>query len=182
MSNQATTQVMTADELLRLPRGAQRYELVRGELHPMAPAGGDHGYIALNIGSLLRDYVRAHGLGRVYAAETGFRIERNPDTVRAPDAAFVRAERVQPSPSYIDGAPDLVVEVVSPNDTYTEVTTKVAEWFRAGARLIWVINPTGNVVTVYTPDGKSLVAADGETLDGGDVIPGLGIAVRDIFS
>jgi len=173
---------MTADELLRLPRGAHRYELVRGELHTMAPAGADHGYIALNIGSLLRDYVRANNLGRVYAAETGFRIERNPDTVRAPDAAFVRAERVQPSPGYIEGAPDLAVEVVSPNDTYTEVTTKVAEWFRAGARLVWIINPTGNVVTVYTADGQSRVVADDETLDGGDVIPGLHITVRDIFS
>ena len=182
VGTKAITRLMTAEELLRLTGDGQRYELVRGELITMAPAGGDHGYIALNIGGIVREYVRTHGLGRVYAAETGFRLQRNPDTVRAPDAAFVRAERVRPSPGYIDGAPDLAVEVVSPNDTYTEVSMKVAEWFSAGALLIWIIDPSGNTVAVHLPDGTSTMLHESDMLDGGAVLPGLSVLVADIFS
>src|SRR4051794_34668142 len=106
--------LLTADDLLRLPDDGMRHELIRGELRTMPPAGGEHGIIALEIGSLLREFVRRHHLGFVFAAETGFKIASNPDTVRAPDVAFVSLDRLkEPARGYLALAPDLAVEVVS---------------------------------------------------------------------
>src|SRR3954468_6389985 len=139
----ATTQLMTAEDLLRRPDDGFRYELFRGELKKMAPAGHEHGRIAINISTPLDQHARANKLGRVYAAETGFLITSNPDTVRAPDVAFVsqeRLEQVRGVKGYLPGAPDLVVEIISPNDSYTEVEEKVFDWLGAGARMVVVVN------------------------------------------
>lgn len=182
MSTHAPTHLMTADDLLRLPRGAHRYELVKGALHTMSPAGGEHGRIALTIGQLLANHVRPHNLGRVYAAETGFLIERTPDTVKAPDTAFIAADRVQTWPAYIPIPPDLAVEVVSPNDTYAEVMDKVRVWLAFDARLVYTVDMTGQWVAVYRADGSHTVLLSDEILDSGDIIPGLRILVADIFS
>ncbi|HEV7764225.1 MAG TPA: Uma2 family endonuclease, partial [Thermoanaerobaculia bacterium] len=103
--------LMTAEELLRLPDG-ERYELVRGELKKMSPSGSRHGRVAAQIAGSLIPHVRRNKLGAVYIADAGFRIGRNPDTVRAPDAAFVRAERVIDTPGFFEGPPDVVFEVV----------------------------------------------------------------------
>ena len=89
------TQPVTAEELLRMPDDGFRYELVKGELRKMVPAGSEHGYVPLKLGRLLGNHVEEHKLGRVYAAETGFRISSSPDTVRAPEVAFVSRERVE---------------------------------------------------------------------------------------
>src|SRR5947209_13851353 len=119
------TQRMTAEDLLRLPRGTERYELLRGELHRMSPTGHTHGKVAARVTGSLSPFVEEHDLGEVYAAETGFTLRRNPDTVRAPDVAFVTAARVlalQPAgEGFFSGAPDLAVEVVSPSDSYSEI-------------------------------------------------------------
>jgi len=118
---------VTAEELFRKPDDGFRYELLRGELRKVVPAGEEHGYLAMEIGRLLGNHIKANRLGRVYAAETGFKISSDPDTVRAPDAAFVSRERLEeigPVRGYRPGAPDLAVEVVSPNDTHAEVTGK----------------------------------------------------------
>ena len=126
-----TSQTFTAEDLLRMPDDGFRYELVRGELRKMAAAGHQHGRIAINVTTPLDQYVRAHNLGVVYAAETGFKLASNPDTVRAPDVAFIRRERVEEVGDvggYWPGAPDLVVEVISPSDTYSEVEEKILEW------------------------------------------------------
>ncbi len=115
---------MTVGELLALPDDGKRHELVEGELREMPPAGARHGDAAAALTILLGQHVRAHRLGRVLAAETGFRISRNPDTVRAPDISFVSRERVPPDgppEGYWELAPDLAVEVVSPNNTAAEV-------------------------------------------------------------
>src|SRR5437763_818237 len=109
--------LMTADELLGLPSDGYHYELVRGELRKMSPAGEDHGHVAAGIAGSLIPYVKQRRLGRVYIAETGFRISQQPDTVRAPDLAFVRAERVVPNVKFYEGAPDVAFEVTSPSDT-----------------------------------------------------------------
>src|SRR5687768_15778940 len=109
-------QLITADELLTLPRGEFRYELVRGELKKMSPAGHEHGAIIMQLAAPLAQYVKDKKLGRVYAAETGFKLETNPDTVRAPDIAFIvtaRVEAVGKARGYWPGAPDLAVEVLS---------------------------------------------------------------------
>src|SRR5256885_1445334 len=149
-----TTQIQTttAEELLRMPDDGFRYELVKGELKKMSPAGHKHGKLAMRVGSPLFQHVEAHNLGVVYGAETGFRISSAPDTVRAPDVAFVsqkRLDEVGDVEGYWPGAPDLVVEVISPGDTYSEVEEKASEWLSAGARMVIIINPRKRTVTVY---------------------------------
>ena len=122
------TRIVTAEELARMPDDGCRYELVRGELKQMPPSGGPHGNVANEVSWSLTSHVKAHQLGIVFAAETGFRLSSNPDTVRAPDCAFVsreRIERIGIPEGYWPGAPDLAIEVVSPGDSFTEVEEKV---------------------------------------------------------
>src|SRR5918999_1116101 len=136
-----TQQLMTAEDLLRLPDDGFRYELIRGELRKMAPAGFLHGRIAIKLSTSLDQHVTNRNLGVVCAAETGFKLASDPDVVRAPDVAFIRRERVEEVGNvegYWPGAPDLAVEVVSPSDTYTDVQEKVFDWLEAGARMIIV--------------------------------------------
>jgi Uma2 family endonuclease len=176
--------LMTADELLRLPDDGMRHELIAGELRTMAPSGSEHGWIAMNFGTPLAQYVRAHGLGRVYAAETGFLLTTEPDTVRAPDVAFVRQERVLAAgrvSGYWPGAPDLAVEVISPNDTYTEVEDKVAVWLEHGARLVLVVDSRRRTVAVHCPGRPRRLLTEHDVLDGENVVPGWTLPVRDLF-
>lgn len=139
------TTITTAEELLRLPRGKHRYELVKGELREMCPASSPHGRVANQIAFLLTNHIRQHKLGAVYAAETGFKLRENPDTVRAADVAFIAQERI-PAEGEPEGfwaiAPDLVVEVVSPGDTAVEVQDKVTDWLQAGCRWCGWFIPT----------------------------------------
>jgi Uma2 family endonuclease len=176
---------MTAEELLRLPTGmGERYELVLGELKIMSPAGSRHGLIALSIGSLLRQAVRRGRLGAAFGAETGFVLSRDPDTVRAPDVAFVAAARLPPGDlpdGYFPGAPDLAVEVISPSEAAAEVQRKVNEYFEAGARLVWVVYPDTRQVVVYRSARESLTLLADDTLDGGDLIPGFASRVAELF-
>src|SRR5215207_5327725 len=118
---------MTAEDLLSLPDDGFRYELIEGELRQMSPAGHDHGRIVMELAIPLGQYVKSKRLGKIYAAETGFLIQSDPDTIRAPDIAFVRQERVAEvgrSKGYWVGAPDLAVEVFSPSDTVGKVEEK----------------------------------------------------------
>ena len=175
---------VTAAELLDMPEDGYRYELVRGELRKMAPAGAYHGRTAIKIGAALLDYVAANGLGEVFGAETGFRIGSDPDHVRAPDAAFVRRERLTTGrvTGYWPGAPDLAVEVISPNDRYTEVEEKVADWLAAGVQLVVLVNPRNRTVTRRAPGESPVTLTEGDILEGGAVIPGWQMAVADIFA
>ena len=178
-------QLMTADELLALPQGEFRYELVNGELKKMSPAGQKHGRITVRLTEPLAKHVRENQLGQVYAAETGFKLKSNPDTVRAADIAFIRKERLAAlgeTESFWPGAPDLAVEVNSPSDTVLEVEKKVMEWLEFGSRLVWVVSSKLNTVTVYRSLREIEVLTAADTLDGGDVIPGFQIAVAKIFA
>jgi Uma2 family endonuclease len=173
---------MTADELLAMPDdGTHRYELVRGELITMSPAGEEHSAIALNIAAELRSFVRQHKLGRAYGADAGYIISRDPDTVREPDASFVRAERVVRSRNYIVGPPDLAVEVISPNDTWTEVYEKVREYLTAGTRMVIVVDPRKQTAQVRTST-STIDLTINDTLSGGDVVPGWSLPLAELFS
>ena len=174
----------TADELIHLPRGKCRYELVKGELFEMPPAGGRHRNAAMQIGSLLNAYVRANGLGYAFAAETGFILRRDPDTVRAPDACFIAKDRLPPGElpaGYFDIMPDLAVEVLSPNDRPREVQDKVDDWLRAGVRLVWVIDPATRTAIVYRSASEFQEVAEEGILDGGQVVPGFTCQLRVLF-
>ncbi len=178
-------QLMTADELLALPRGEFRYELVDGELKKMSPAGQKHGRITVRLTEPLAKHVRAHQLGQVYAAETGFKLKSNPDTVRAADIAFVRRERLEilgETESYWPGAPDLAVEVNSPSDTVREVEKKVMEWLEFGSRLVWIVSSKLHTVTVYRSLTDIETLTEKDILDGGDVVPGFQISIAEIFA
>ena len=134
---------VTAAELLRMPDDGFRYELIKGELKKKFPAGNKHGRVASRINGSLDPFVANNKLGAVYAAEIGFLISTDPDTVRAPDVAFVsqaRLDEIGDMEGFLPCAPDLVVEVVSPSDTYSDVEEKVFEWLAAGARLVVVVN------------------------------------------
>jgi len=175
---------MTADELLRMPDDGFRYELVRGDLRKMPPAGYEHGKRAIRFGWKLIQYVEAHNLGDVCGAETGFKLASNPDHVLAPDVAFVRRERAEAAGNvqgYWPGAPDLAVEVISPGDTYAEVEEKVFDWLEAGTRMVIVLNPRRRSVTVYRSPTDIVVLSENDTLDGGDVVPGWKIPVKELF-
>lgn len=176
--------LMTADELIRLPDDGLRYELVRGELCTMAPPGFQHGKSGSRFGRSLDRHVEANQLGEVITIETGYRLTSDPDTVRCPDVAFVSRERalaVGDLPGYFPGAPDLVVEVISPNDRYSEVDEKVTEWLEHGAQLVFVVHPRWQTVAVHRPGEAVRTFGVGDVLDGEDVVPGWSMAVRDLF-
>ena len=179
------TQLMTAEELLLLPRGTWRYELVSGELRQMTPGGHVHGAIAAEVLGHLAPFVRARRLGQTYAAETGFLLRRKPDTVRAPDASFVTAATLQSAPlsdhGFFPGAPDLALEVLSPSDTYSEVEEKVAEWLAAGTQVVVVLDPRRKVATVYRRGNDVLTLEATDTLTVPDLLPGWSVALSDIF-
>jgi Uma2 family endonuclease len=177
-------QLVTAEELLHMPDDGYRYELVRGELRKMAPAGYLHGRLAINVTTPLDGYVRSHNLGVVCAAETGFKLASNPDVVRAPDVAFIRRQRVEEVgdvEGYWPGAPDLAVEVISPGDTYAEVEEKVFDWLAAGTRMVILVKPRQRAVTVYRSSSDIVMLTEHDVLEGGDVVPGWRIQVRELF-
>jgi Uma2 family endonuclease len=172
--------ITTAEKLLRAG-DIGRCELVQGQLIMMNPTGGEHGRISYEIAYLLGQHVRPRKLGTIFAAETGFILSRDPDTVRAPDVAFVRAGRGCDTKGFIPGAPDLAVEVLSPDDRPGYVKDKVAEWLEAGASAVWVVDPRTRTVTVHEPRQKPQALREGDTLRAGGVLPGFELAVREIF-
>jgi Uma2 family endonuclease len=177
------TRVITADELLRMT-GDQRRELVKGELRTMAPAGFEHGRVIMKLAKLLAIHVDNNKLGVVLGAETGFKLQRNPDTVRAADVGFVAAARIPsgaPTLGFWDGAPDLAVEVLSPGDLVDEVEEKVDDYLNANTRLVWIVNPRRKTVTIYRPGQKPRILSETDALTGEDVIPGFQCQVAEAF-
>ncbi|HEX2907843.1 MAG TPA: Uma2 family endonuclease [Phototrophicaceae bacterium] len=182
-------QLYTVADLWRLSHSGeydqQRLELSEGELIVMSPAGGKHGGIAARLGRLIGNYVEAHHLGEITAAETGYILFQNADgknTVRAPDVGFVAAERLPDGlpDEYLPFAPDLAVEVVSPNDDAEDLQLKVRQYLRYGTPLVWVVYPKSQTVVVHTPQETRTLELE-DTLDGGDMLPGFTLAVKSIF-
>ena len=178
----ASEKLVTATELEQMPDGEQ-YELVRGRLVPVTPAGDRHGHAAIILGAELRTHVRRHGLGRV-RAETGFVLFRGPDTVRGPDVSFVAAGRPAGDRSrhgFAEGAPDLAIEIISPSNTRAATADKVAEYLAAGSRLVWVIDTDRRLAEIHSPASATSVIGEQGVLDGQDVVPGFLYPLGDLF-
>jgi Uma2 family endonuclease len=177
------TKPMTAEELMALPKDGFRYELRAGDLYKHMPAGEEHGLTAMAFGWRLAQFVEANSLGRVYAAETGFKLAVNPDTVLAPDVAFVRKEKLtQVQKGYPNVVPDLAVEVVSPYDVYTEVEGKVKEWLEYGVTVVVLVNPRQRTVKVHRSITDVLVLTEQDALTLTDILPGWQLDVKALFA
>ncbi len=177
---------LTAQDLWRLGEGDVRRELVDGEIIEMAPVGGMHGQLTGKIYRLLAEYVEQLSLGEVLVGDVGFilSLPHDPERVRAPDIAFVSTSNLpggQLPAGFLHGAPDLAVEVLSPTDNPLEIQQKVKDYLDAGARLVWVVAPLAKTVTVYRADGSARLVRDQEHLEGEDVLPGLIIALSEVF-
>ena len=149
----------------------------------MTPAGYGHGRVIGRLTARLGAFVEQQKLGDVLGAETGFLLSRNPDTVRAPDVAFISARRLPPpnTRGYLEAAPDLAVEVLSPNDAAGDVLDKVHDWLTAGTLAVWIIDPSRKTIGVYRPNAPVSLLQASDTLIIDDVLPGFRLSVREIF-
>ena len=183
LSTRESTRLLTGDELLRMPE-LNPCELVAGRVVPMTPTNPTHGRIEANVTAALRHFVRTQNLGVVMAGEVGVFTARNPDTVRAADVLFlshVRNARRKRQEGFLDVAPELTVEVLSPTDRPDQVQCKLREYFAAGVLLVWVIDPATRTVEVHHGCGDPLSLAPGAVLTGGDVLPRFRLPVDEIF-
>lgn len=184
-----TTRLFTADELLVMPHRDEhgndcRLELIRGEVKRMSPTGGTHGILCTQLAMTLGNFVIPRGLGMVFGAETGFLVERDPDSVLGIDAAFVSGERmkgIENLDKFIPFAPDLAVEVLSPSNTVSEMDEKIALYFAAGSRQVWIVNPRRRTVAVYTSPVEVRILVEQDALEGGDVLPGFSYPLAELF-
>ncbi len=177
--------LVTAEELLDMPDDGFRYELVRGELRQMAPSSYNHGRSAARVAKSLINHVDDNNLGSVSIAEAGFLLSMGPDHVRVPDLSFVSREReeaAKPVTGFFPGPPDLAVEVISPSDRYSEVEEKVTDWLAAGTLMVVLVDPRRRTASIRLPGQAPVTLAEGDTLDGGDVVPGWSMPVADIFA
>lgn len=175
---------MTAEELLRYRHEPYRQELIAGRLCEVEPTGAEHGLVATRIGMLLARHVEAAGLGTALVGDVGFKLASDPDTVRAPDAAFIARERTDAigwPRGYWPGPPDLAIEVVSPNDRHSDVEGKALDWLAAGARAVVVVDPPRRSATVYRARDDIRVRTADEALDLGDVVPGFAPRVTELL-
>ncbi len=177
--------LLTAEEFAALPSEGLRLELIRGEMRAMPPAFADHGDTVGALHVILGAYIRAQHLGKIYGAETGFLLARNPDTVRAPDIAFIQTSRLTPetsAPNWNPVVPDMVVEVVSSRDREREIAEKVQMWLDAGVRMVWVVYRVRRVIEVFRPEQPAIILSERDSLDGMDVVPGFATPVAEIFA
>ena len=181
----AKTRPLTAEDLMRLSSQGVRGELIRGVLYETMPNGRQHGRALANLTNSMVSFVRPRRLGSVEVGDVGVRLERNPDTVRAPDIAFFSPEKAPPddiASGYAEVVPDLVVEIISPNDTPREVREKAEMWLAFGVGLAWVVNPDTRTIDVHRRGHPILTLTDQDALDGLDILPGFTCPVSDIFN
>jgi len=174
---------ITASELAERPQ-AGRCELIRGEIRTMSPAGAEHGWIIARLTVKLGQFVEEQSLGFVFGAETGFVLERNPDTVRAPDVSFVRMDRIvtRPTRKFLPFAPDLAVEVISPGDTASEVSQKAEQWLRSGSAIVWLVDPSRDSAAICLLEDDAFVSRSVTELTAPDLLPGFSLSVKSLFA
>jgi Uma2 family endonuclease len=182
VTESTSTKLITADELLAMG-DIGRCELIYGELVMMSPAGFTHGEVASRIGRLIGNFVEDNDLGVTLGAETGYILARNPDLVRAPDVSVVQKGRLPGGPlnKFFPGAPDLTVEVVSPDDTMREVSDKADLWVAHGAVSAWVVDPNSQTVTIHRRGMQPINLGIPDDLRDDPAIPGFVLAVSKIF-
>ena len=176
--------IWTDAEFMALNRDGHRYELVNGELMDMGNSGAKHGYIAVILSAALFNSVSTRKLGAIFDSSTAFKMKSG--NKRSPDVSFMAKERLQGlddlPDGFLEGAPDLAVEILSPSNTVEEIHNKLVEYFDNGSRLVWVIHPKEQYVLVYRsaqePD-RLLKSAD--SLDGEDIVPGFTLPVAELF-
>lgn len=177
---------LTAKDLWRMGEGDVRRELVDGEVIEMAPVGGLHGKITLRIGRRLVEHVERHGGGEVVGGDVGFvlNLPNDPDRVRAPDIAFIATARLPEGrlpQGFLNGAPDLAVEILSPGDNPVDVQQKVQDYLDAGARLVWIMAPQAKTATIYRADGSARFLRVSDALDGEGVLPDFVLPLSEVF-
>ena len=179
-----STALMTAEELMQLPEDGFRYELINGELEKMPPPGLPHGRIALRLCIVVGQFILDNGLGEGFATDTGFKLSSNPDTVLAPDFAFVTNEHfaeVCKTEGYGAGPPDLAVEVLSPSDRPGKVKQKISRWFSFGTRQVWIVDPKHSTVSVYRSESDITTFSGSDYLEAQELFPGFRISLDKIF-
>jgi Uma2 family endonuclease len=179
-----TKKLVTSEVLWNMGAEGEQYELVKGELVEMTPPGGIHGSMAIELGSLLQNFVKQRKLGKVMV-ESGYLLATNPDTVRGPDISFLAASKISPEglpDGYIHHAPDLAVAIVSPSDTASIIQDKVQDYLTYGTRLVWVVYPQQKIVVAHYPDGTAKTLRKTDSLTGEDVLPDFSCPVADLFS
>jgi Uma2 family endonuclease len=178
----SASHITTAEQLFRAG-DIGRCQLIRGELVMMSPAGGEHALLVATLARALQSYAQARGLGLVLAGDPGFFVERDPDTVLAPDVAFIAVERVSIARPrrFIEHAPDLAVEVMSPSERKRAVERKAADWLAAGAREVWVVDPERRCVVIYSPGAAPDVRRAGDDV-GSAVVSGFTMPVATLFA
>ena len=184
MTTATIPKLMTAKEFAMMPDDDMRHELVNGEVIELSgPPMPTHGITQLEAASALRQFARRGGHGEVFV-ETGFLIARNPDTVRAPDAALVLADRLPDGDlprAYFPFAPDIAVEVVSPSDTPLDAHERALMWLDAGSPLVWMLFPDSRSIAVYRPDGSAATLGEDDILDAAPVLDGFSVKVSELF-
>ena len=174
--------LITADELLLLPRDGRRYELLRGVLVAKMQAGYQHSIVVARIIFALGSYVESNDYGAIRSGEPGYFLDRDPDTVRAPDVAWIAPGRIPAgTQGYPELSPDLAVEVKSPGNSYPELAAKAAMWLSYGSRQVWVADPERATITVYRPYQEPLTLTEDDVLEGGDLLPGFAVPVWRLF-
>lgn len=185
MVDQTTwTRGITAAEFEHHPAANERTELVRGSIRMMSPASPVHGLVSARVVHLIATYLSTHQLGVCFADSTGYALPNLENTVRAPDASFVRADRLPPEGvgyGFFQLAPDLAVEVLSPSESRTDIEEKVSDYLAAGTALVWLIDPATRSVSIIARAGQPHSLAVGERLTGGAVLPGFGCDVSTLF-
>ena len=178
------TTLTTADQLFARPNDGNRYELVAGELRMMSPSGWKHGEVVGALHTLLGVHIRSNRLGKIFGAETGFRLAENPDTVRAPDIAFIAKEHLpaqEPKEGFWPGVPDLAIEVLSPSDRTGQVTEKLQAWLAAGVLQVWIVDPHLRSITVYRSATDARLFTSNQQLDASDILPELTLDLCEVF-
>ena len=179
-----TTQPLVTGEALAAMGDIGRSELVEGKIIMLSPTGWPHGKSERRFGHALGSFVDEHHLGEVLVGEVGIYTRRDPDTVRGADVIFISNERLAQltSAGFLDVAPELIVEIMSPDDRWSEVKQKIREYFSIGALLVWVADPSDKTVSVYRSLTEVRVLAESDLLGGEEVLPGFSVSVASLFA